>query len=392
MRPPLRHPLAGLLLGAGLLLAAPRVPAAEEAPPATPRAVDLAICLDTSGSMQGLIDAARLKLWSVVNDLARLRPEPDLRVALLTYGTPVPDSDGDVVLRLGLTRDLDRVYEVLFGLTTGGGVERVGRVLDTALGRLDWSRAEGLAVVFVAGNESADQDAERPFRAVASRARDRGLRVNAVYCGGPDDADAAGWRELAALGGGRFAHIDHEGAAPTPASPFDRELGELSGRLNDTFVFAGPAGGAAAERQRAQDANARAAGAPAAAERAAAKASGLYRLEADLVRRHGEGTLPDAELAALADADLPPALRGLDAAGRRERLAALARDRAALEARIQALDAERTRWLATQAATGGLPDGPAFDRALRVALREQARAAGFEVPMPAGPAAPTTAR
>ena len=37
--------------------------------PAT-RDIDLAICLDTSGSMTGLIESAKQRLWALVNDLA----------------------------------------------------------------------------------------------------------------------------------------------------------------------------------------------------------------------------------------------------------------------------------------------------------------------------------
>ncbi|MCZ6812315.1 MAG: hypothetical protein O7D97_09960, partial [Planctomycetota bacterium] len=44
------------------------------------RHVDLVICLDTSGSMQGLIESAKQKLWGIVNDLALAEPTPELRV------------------------------------------------------------------------------------------------------------------------------------------------------------------------------------------------------------------------------------------------------------------------------------------------------------------------
>ena len=48
--------------------------------------VDLVLCLDASNSMDGLIASAKLKLWAIVSEMAKARPAPELRVALLSYG------------------------------------------------------------------------------------------------------------------------------------------------------------------------------------------------------------------------------------------------------------------------------------------------------------------
>ena len=83
--------------------------------------------------MQGLIDAARAKLWAVVNDLALARPQPRLRVALLTYGNDGHQAEnGWVRLDVPFTTDLDLVSQNLFALTTNGGTELVGRVIQRA--------------------------------------------------------------------------------------------------------------------------------------------------------------------------------------------------------------------------------------------------------------------
>src|SRR5258705_2711251 len=97
------------------------------------RAVHLAICLDTSGSMDGLIDEARQKIWSIVNDLALATPTPRLRIALLTYGNDGHDAErGWVAVDAPFTEDLDTVSAQLFALKTNGGTELVARVLDAA--------------------------------------------------------------------------------------------------------------------------------------------------------------------------------------------------------------------------------------------------------------------
>src|SRR5436309_10930716 len=95
------------------------------APPAEkPKPVDVVLCLDTSNSMDGLIDSAKRKLWTIVNDLAKIDPAPTLRVALYSYGNDFYDpKTGWVRKDLDLTTDLDEVYKQLFALTTKGGTE-----------------------------------------------------------------------------------------------------------------------------------------------------------------------------------------------------------------------------------------------------------------------------
>jgi hypothetical protein len=366
---------AFLPLAAAALLAVARPAAAETDARAGARPVDLAIALDTSGSMEGLIDAARRKIWSVVSELATAKPAPRLRVALFTYGSLGNDDSGHVVLQTDFTDDLDFVSERLFGLTTNGGDEYVGRVIGASLDRLSWSRAEGLKVLFVAGNESADQDRVRPFREEAKRAAARGIVVNAIYCGGADDADATGWRETAALGHGRFANIDQNGGTLAVATPFDAELAGLSARMNETYVAYGDRAAEGLARQRAQDENASGAGAPSAAERANAKAGGLYRNGAwDLVDRMREA---DFDLAKIPASDLPEEMRKMTMDERRAFLEKKKAERDDIQARIKDLGEKRQKFVDEAMAQRRLDDSKALDRALLDALREQAAAAGF---------------
>lgn len=385
---------------AGALPPGPPTPPAARAPERTrggspvegSRPIDLAICLDTSGSMQGLIDAARRTIWSVVSELATAQPAPRLRVALLSYGSPGHDADGHVVVETDLTSDLDLVSERLFALGTAGGDEYVGRVVGRALDGLAWSAGDALRLLFVAGNESADQDRERPFRDAAGRAAKRGVRVNAIYCGGADDGDAGGWRELALLGTGRFASIDKDRGTVAVATPYDAELAALSRRLNATYVAYGRAAKESRARQEAQDANAAGAGAPAAAERAAAKASGLYANGTwDLVDRLAEE--PALDLGALPEGDLPEELQKVPPAERRAWLATKRTERAALQEQVRALDQQRQAHVRAEMGRQRLSDDAGLDRALKEALREQAAAAGFRFEKAATPApapAPTS--
>ena len=123
--------------------------------PNEPRPVDLAICLDTSGSMEGLIHAARQNIWAIVNDLALATPTPRLRIALVTFGNDDHDEEaGWVEVQTAFTDDLDLVSSKLFGLGTNGGNEYVGRVLQTSLQQLDWSTDADALKALIAGTKS----------------------------------------------------------------------------------------------------------------------------------------------------------------------------------------------------------------------------------------------
>src|SRR4051812_16965416 len=174
-------------------------PAAEK--PAAPRPaddakpIDLVLCLDVSGSMNGLIDSAKIRLWDIVNELARLKPTPKLRVALYSYGhNTYPVDKGWVRKDIDLTEDLDDVYRALNALTINGGTEYVARVTRAALTEQKWAEDPGsLKLVFVCGNEPADQDKEVPLDDVAAQARKQGVVINTIYCGPAANAEARGW-------------------------------------------------------------------------------------------------------------------------------------------------------------------------------------------------------
>ncbi|MEW6743958.1 MAG: vWA domain-containing protein [Planctomycetota bacterium] len=356
---------------------APATPAAATMPPAGERAVDLVLCLDTSGSMQGLIDAARQKLWAIVNDLALAKPTPRLRVALLTYGNDGhPAEVGWVKIETPLTDDLDLVSRRLFEQTTNGGTELVARVLQKALDSLGWTASEeSLKLIFVAGNESADQDQQVSFRDVCKRAIERGIMVNSIYCGNPMDEIAPAWREVATLADGHFAAIDQNSGTVVIETPFDEELAALSGAVNATYLPFGAGGEAGGANQVAQDANAKNLSKEAAAARAVTKGQSLYRCNWDLVDACAKGQV---KLEDLKDEDLPESMRKLTVEERRKFLQEMGAKRSEVQAKIQAAAKKRQDYITAQLAKGGLDDEKSFDHAVRSAVRAQACRKGFE--------------
>jgi len=348
--------------------------------------VDLAICLDTSGSMNGLIDAARQKLWAIVNDLALAQPIPRLRVALLTFGNDGhPAEMGWVRVDHAFTEDLDAISQQLFALTTNGGTELVGRVLKAASERLEWSDdPAALKVVMVAGNESAEQDSEVDFRTICKSLIERGIVVNSIYCGNPADGLAPAWQEVARRADGQFASIDQQNGTIVISTPFDGELAALSSAINETFIAYGAAGQAAAENQVRQDQNAQGCNDAAAAARACTKAGAFYKCSWDLVDAVKGGSV---KLEDVKKEELPEKMRELTIDERRKCVDAAWAKRQEIQKKIQGVGEKRARHIEAEMHRQGAKDDAAFDRAVRDAIRRQAESKGFRFPSGEAPAA-----
>jgi hypothetical protein len=368
---------AGLLaLACGRLLRADETKAGKPSLKAPAPRIQLAILLDTSGSMQGLINQARTQLWKIVNELAAARRDgepPDLQVALYEYGkTDLAQSEGYLRQIVPLTDDLDTVSEELFSLVTNGGDEYCGQVIDAAVRGLKWSESsDDLKLIFIAGNEPFTQGTV-DYKEACRAAIAKGITVNTIFCGPAAEGERTGWKEGALLADGTFLSIDQNEQVAVVETPFDEKLAELGAQVNETVVTFGRAGEQAEVRQRLArvEAQVGAAAPAAAAERAAFKASGQYSVKRDLVDAIREN---EVQLESLADDQLPEELRGKSLEERKSILATKQVDREKLQTEIQKLAAERKKFIAvherTQAASG---ERSTFDTAVLQAIRAQA--------------------
>jgi hypothetical protein len=342
------------------------------------RKVDLVIALDTSGSMSGLIDSARQKLWDVVNLLAQAKPQPVLRVGLIAYGSPEYGAQTGWVRKVSdLTTDLDTIYSKLFAFRISGGDEYVARAVKTGLEQMAWDQdSKTLKIIFVAGNEPATQDPQFGVESVVQAAREKGVFVNAIYCGSDGAGEAMGWRNVAKLGQGQYAAIDHNKVVNI-VTPMDAELGKLSGELNKTYLGYGRMGGEKAELQKAQDSNARDMSGSAAASRAQAKASALYSNdEWDLVDAKKKGK----KVAEMAEEELPVEMKNMKPAQREAFVQEKAKDRERIQARINDLSKKREEFIAAERKKRTAPGAYSFDDAVLGSVRTQAEAKGFSIP------------
>jgi Mg-chelatase subunit ChlD len=355
---------------------APAVAVATQ-PSSAPR-VEVVFVLDTTGSMSGLIEGAKRKIWSIANQLASGQPRPKVSIALIAYR----DRGDTYVTRIhDLTDDIDGVYAHLQQLAADGGgdtPESVNQALHEAVNRLAWSSDPNVyRAIFLVGDAPPhlDYQGDVAFSTSVAHARQRGIVVNTVQCGDMAETTPV-WQQIASTGGGTFAAISQDGGMLALATPMDGELSRLNTDLARTLVpYGAPAEQAELEAKRDRAASAE----PAAV---ASRLGFLSKLggklnsgRADLVDTIASG---DKKLADVPECELPAPLAAMAPAAREEFVKEKLEARQKIQKRIDTLTAERDQYVADEIArraAAGKDDG--FDAKVRDAVRKQAAVAGI---------------
>ncbi len=363
--------------------------AAESVKPATPVVpepnkplVQIAILLDTSNSMDGLIDQARTELWSIVNEFIfaqRGGRQPEVQVALYEYGNNgLSVETGWIRQVVPLTTDLDKISEELFALKTNGGDEYCGWVIKEATEKLKWSASpEDLKVIFIAGNEPFTQGSV-DYRVTCKAAVTKGILVNTIHCGSGREGVDGHWKDGAVLADGRYLNIDQNRQVVHIPAPQDKEIADLGVRLNTTYIPYGQQGQAAQERQAMQDSNASHASPQAVLQRTLTKSSYNYvNTSWDLV---DAVRAKSVDVNNLKDEDLPKDMKGMNAGQRINYVNAKAKERAELQTKVQQLNQQRDRFIAE--ATAKQQGGQTLGSAIKQAIREQANKKNYTFKAP----------
>lgn len=214
--------------------------------PAVEPKIQVAILLDVSNSMDGLIEQAKGQLWNMVNILGKAKcdgKEPEIEIALYEYGRSSNNPSNGFVKKIsGFTKDLDPLSQKLFNLTTDGGEEYCGTVLHAALSDLNWDEAPGnYKVVFIAGNEDFYQGNISYLKACKA-AQTKGVVVNTIYCGNRHQGIAEHWNLAGKCGNGSYSNIDQNAKLEEIPTPYDSKILALNNKLNQTYISFGKNG------------------------------------------------------------------------------------------------------------------------------------------------------
>jgi hypothetical protein len=334
----------------------------------------IALLLDTSNSMDGLIDQAKSQLWKIVNELAGARCDdssrPNVRIALYEYGNDgLPATLGYIRQVSPLTSDLDLISEKLFALRTNGGSEFCGQVIKTSLNELGWSASGAdLKMIFIAGNEPFTQG-EIPYRTACALAKEKDVVINSIYCGPYSEGVESEWRSGATMTGGTYMSIEQDRKTVYIATPYDQKIDALNSKLNDTYVYYGASGASKKERQASEDSNAASITQENKIERAVSKSSALYENSVwDLV----DASKNDSKAIEKAkDEELPKEMRGMNVQQKKDYVAKKSSERSSIQKEIQDLSVKRQQYI--DANTPKAEKDAMLDAAMMKSIKEKGR-------------------
>lgn len=342
--------------------------------------VQIALLLDTSSSMDGLINQARSHLWNMVDQMGKMTRVVDgkqrgvkIQLALYEYGNDTLSAQTGYIRQVqAFTGDLDKVSEKLHALFTNGGSEYAGQAITVAIKDLQWSKDPNtMRFVFVAGNEGFDQG---PVSAVeAMKTADKAdINVQLILCGDKEET----WSQAAKLAQSDLMTIDQNRVAQHIPAPQDDEILQLGSELNATYMAYGAEGQASMMRQKEADFSSAKLSKKVAVERAQLKSKkGYSNSNWDLV----DATKDDGKFLETArDEQLPEAMRGKTLEEKKAMVAANAAKRADIQAKIAKLEAERTKFVEAERAKLADKDAPSLESELMKSTKKTASKKGYK--------------
>lgn len=334
--------------------------------------VKIALLLDTSNSMDGLINQAKAQLWDVVNKFGYVRcgkdTRPQLEISIYEYGNDNLSSyEGYIRQVIGFSSDLDEISEKLFSLTTNGGEEYCGQVIQTSLKQLDWGKNEDdLKMIFIAGNEPFTQGKLNYWDAAAN-AKEKDIVINTIFCGNYEQGISSKWKHGAILTGGEYMAIDHNRKVVHIVTPYDDVIIKLNAQLNSTYISYGAMGATKMAMQSRQDQNAEAMEEVVMVKRAVSKSSRLYsNSEWDLIDASKSA---DFDVSKVKKEQLPQELKNKSDQEITQIINTKKQEREKIQKEIQALNIKREAYLAKNQKNSS--EG-ALESAMLSAIKKQA--------------------
>ncbi len=342
--------------------------------------IQVAILLDTSSSMDGLIEQAKSRLWNIVNTLTTLKYKgktPDIQIALYEYGNNGIPTDDYIRQVTPLTNDLDLISEKLFALTTNGGYEYCGAVIKKAVDILTWGKSDAdMKLIYIAGNEPFTQGSIA-YKDAIDAALKKNIYVNTIHCGDTRWGIEGMWKDAATYGKGKYFNIDHNAKVRFIETPFDDRIHSINIKLNDTYIGYGHIGQARKTNQMVQDQNARSVSSANFAERAVSKTKEVYNNSSwDLVDRVNED---EKVLDKIKKEDLPKELQGKSKDELKSYINGKKTERINLQKQISELAKKRQAYIDEEMKKKGDDAGDDLGEAINQSVLDLAAVKGYEV-------------
>jgi len=333
--------------------------------------VEVVFCLDTTGSMGGLIEGAKQKIWSICNQIANGKPTPDLKVGLVAFRDR---GDAYITKVFDLSDDLDAIHGHLKGFKAEGGgdiPESVNQALDDSVNKISWSKDnKTLRILFLVGDAPPHMDYpdDVKYPVTCKKACEKGIIINTIQCG--NDADCTKfWKDICVKAEGSYVQIAQDGGVKqVVVTPFDKDLAEINSELTRSTLVFGSKDRQEADKGKKADSLTLAP--EAAAARGAFQAKNAQAAAFDLLDNIKQGKV---KLEEIKKEELPEELRKLDLKGQKEYLEKVEKKRAELNKKAIELDKKRSDFIAQKAKEEANKGTSGFDQQVLEILRKQAK-------------------
>ncbi|MGL5168139.1 MAG: vWA domain-containing protein [Afipia sp.] len=342
--------------------------------------VEVAFVLDTTGSMGGLLEGAKRKIWSIATSVVDTNPDADIRIGLVAYR----DIGDEYVTRtFDLTTDIQDIYANLLELKARGGgdwPESVNEALDVAVNKLQWTKGDDTKrIVFLVGDAPPHMDyaQDTKYPKTLAVAKQRDIVVNAVLAGSARDTERV-WQDIAQLSDGRFIPIPQDGGEfVVIETPYDDEIIILQKEINGTVIPYGPQKLQKRVEEKTRQLSQVAAAAPSSASDMASYLNKRSKMSSEAVT--GDGDLVSAvasgrtTVASVKDDELPDELRKLTPEQRKAEIDKQTQARKDLNEKLAALVQKRDAFVADKKRSAAPAKTSSFDRAVEDTLRAQTK-------------------
>lgn len=343
--------------------------------------IQVALLLDTSNSMDGLIDQAKSRLWNIVNTLTTLKyngKAPQVEIALYEYGNDGLKDENYIRQVTPLTQDLDLVSEKLFALRTNGGSEYCGAVIRDASMNLNWDGNEkSMKLIYIAGNEAFNQG-KINYKEVISKAKSKNIYTNTIFCGSRDEGIQTFWQNGAQLGDGKFFNIDSDRKVIYVETPYDVKISQYNSKLNDTYISYGSRGSEMKNKQAVQDVNAESLSASNAVERAVSKSKkNAYKNDHwDLVDKVEKDK---SYISSIKEEELPSELKGKSKEEIKKIVTQKSADREKIQKEIEILAKKRQDFIDAETKKRGSSESDDLGKAIEKSIVELGKKNGYNL-------------
>ncbi len=343
--------------------------------------IEVVFVLDTTGSMSGLIEAAKEKIWSIASTMASAQTAPEIKMGLVAYRDR---GDAYVTRSVALSDDLDSMYAQLMDFQAAGGgdtPESVNQALFEAVNNMTWSQqSQTYKVIFLVGDAPAHMDYQDDVKypQTINIAKQKDITINTIQAG-QSSATRTNWQQLATLGNGKYFQVEQAGNAVAISTPYDKKMAELSAQLDATRLYYGNPEKKA--KQAIKLASTRKLQKQASDEALARRAT--YNSSATgKINFLGEGELVDAvsngevDLSSIEKKELPESLQALTPLQQQAVIIKAKNERNRIHSEISQLIEQRSSYLKKEVASrGGEKDS--FDAKIFGAIRAQASQKGM---------------